>query len=153
MFLRFENLLSQTFLTTARFLSRITLCHQVQNMNHGNITVAVAFNFPEFFISCSHVENLDWVVLVFQNKLGKLSQSTPSGRAQCRKKGIELCDLQNFPESAGLQRYEEVMILEREGWNRPHLKKILSLKWVFFSSADCKIGNWPPFCSLFYKLQ
>lgn len=52
-------------------------------------------------------------MLVFPNKLGKLSQSTPSGRAQCRKKGTELCNLQNFPKSAGRQSYEEVMILER----------------------------------------
>lgn len=88
MFLRFENPLSQAFLTTAQLLSRRVGCHRVQNMYHGNVTVAPAFNFPELFISCSHVENLDWVVLVFQNKLGKLSQSTPLGELNVGKRAL-----------------------------------------------------------------
>lgn len=101
------------------------------NMYHGNITVAPAFHFPELFISCSHVANLDWVVLVFQNKLGKLSQSTPSGSAQCRKKAVTLIICTTFQKVLDCRaRKKWWYLIERI--ETSHLEEILPLKWVFF---------------------
>lgn len=59
MFLRFENPFPN--LSNRSLVPEQTnrLPSQMQNRYHGNIAAAPALNFPEFFISCSHVEMLD----------------------------------------------------------------------------------------------
>lgn len=71
-------------------------------------------------------------MLVFQNKLGKLSQSTPSGKAQCRTKATELCRLQKLPRKCWTQSCEEAMMLERENGSRSPLERISSETGIFF---------------------
>lgn len=61
---------------------------------------------------------------------------------------MELYALQKIPESAGLQSFEEVMILEKRGLKQPSFgRNPISEMGVFylfvFTNCDClgKIGN------------